>query len=141
MTQFQNEFVTVELANNATAIALSWKGYVPSAIYREALERSLDIARKHKITNWISDIRHIKIIEDKDREWAIEEWIPKAVSADCYKRQAVIMAKDIFARASARYIISAAQNQHVEVQHFTSLEEAKEWLRPADNKASDQAAY
>lgn len=139
MIQFQNEFVVVELVDNATAIVLSWKGYIPSAVYREALEKSLEIAKKHKITNWISDIRHMKILEPEDRLWVSSEWLTKAVSADCYKRQAVIMAKDIFAGASARSIISAALNQQIEVQNFTSLEEAKEWLCSGDEKTSDQA--
>ena len=136
MIQFQNDFVLVELDHNPAAIVLIWKGYIPSAVYREALEKALDIAREHQITNWISDIRQMKILEAEDREWASNVWLQNAVSANCYKKQAVIMAKDIFGGAAARYLITAALDQQVEVQNFTSLEEAKEWLRTDDDKNS-----
>ena len=131
MVQFQNEFVVVELVNNATAIVLTWKGYIPSAIYRESLEKSLDIAKEHKITNWISDIRHMKMLEAQDQAWAISVWLPKAVSAGCYKKQAVLMPEDIFGGASARNLISAALGHLVDIQSFTTMEDAKEWVHSA----------
>ncbi len=136
MIQFQNKFVVVALVNSSTAIALTWKGYIPSAVYREALEKSLLIAQEHKIENWISDIRHIKIISVQDRKWVEQAWIPNAVSSGCYKKQAVIMAEDIFAGAAARYLLTVVMDQQVETRNFTNLEEAKAWLQNVDDKAA-----
>ncbi|WP_224995712.1 hypothetical protein [Cesiribacter sp. SM1] len=128
MLQFQNDFLVIELVNNATAITLTWKGYIPSPVYREGLEKALEIAVQHNISNWISDIRLMNILDSKDREWAKSVWVPKAVSTGFYKKQAVIMAMDIFAGASARSILSAVPDQQVETKNFTSLEAAKKWL-------------
>ncbi len=128
MNQFQNEFVTVELVNNSTAILSTWKGFIPSAKYREALDKSLELAKKHNIKNWISDIRLMKVLGVKDQEWAGTEWLSKAVSAGCYKKQAVIMSEDVFGQASAKNILTTVQNQQIEFQNFTRLEDAKSWL-------------
>lgn len=49
MIQFQNDPVVVELVNDGTAVAAHWKGFIPSAKHREALEKVLEIARKQKI--------------------------------------------------------------------------------------------
>ncbi|WP_224996097.1 hypothetical protein [Cesiribacter sp. SM1] len=138
MIQFQNEFVVIELVNNATAISLCWKGFVPSAKYREALEKAIEIARKHRITNWISDIRLMKVLAVKDQEWAGTVWLPKVVSAGCYKKQAVIMPEDIFGKASASSLLTTVQNQQIEIQNFTSPEDAKQWLAQHSNKNVSQ---
>lgn len=130
MVQFKNEFVIVELVNNSTAILLTWKGFIPSQKYREALDKSLEITQKYKIKNWISDIREMKVVSVKDQEWAGTEWLSKAVTAGCYKKQAVIMPEDVFGQASAKNMITTVtvKNQQIEIQNFTSLEEAKKWL-------------
>lgn len=134
MIQFQNEFVVAELVNDSTAVVLTWKGFIPSAKYREALDKALDIAKKHKIKNWVSDIRQMKVIGVKDQEWAGTDWLGRAVAAGCYSKQAVIMAEDVFGQASAKNIITTAQNQRIEIQNFVRLEDAKSWL--AEGKLS-----
>ena len=80
MLQFQNEFITIEVVHNFTTIVLTWKGFVPSASYREAMEKALVIAQKHKIGNWISDIKQVKVLGIKDQEWCSTDWMPRAVS-------------------------------------------------------------
>jgi hypothetical protein len=142
MIQFQNDSVIVELANNATAIVLTWKGFIPSAKYREALDRSLEIAKKFKIKNWISDIRLMKVVAVKDQEWAGTEWLGKAVASGCYQKQAVIMPEDVFGQVSAKNMITIAtvQNQQIEIQNFLRMDDAKAWLVESADKQSDVMA-
>jgi len=128
MIQFQNEYVVAELVNNSTVILLTWKGFIPSAEYREALDRSLEIAKTQKISKWISDLRLMKVIRVNDQEWASTDWLSRAVLAGCYSKQAVIMADDVFAQASAQKILTTVQNKQIEIQNFTKIEEAKTWL-------------
>lgn len=128
MIQFENDFVTVELVNNSTALLATWKGFIPSSYYRDALEKSLEIAKKHKIKNWISDIKLMKVIGTPDQEWAGTTWLLNAVSAGCYEKQAVIMSEDIFGKASANKILTTVQDQAIEIQNFVRLEDAKKWL-------------
>jgi hypothetical protein len=130
MIQFQNEFIVAELVNDSTAILLSWKGFVPSIKYREALEQALTVAKKHNISNWISDIRQMKVVTVADQQWAGTEWLSKAVSSGCYKNQAVIMPEDLFGQASAKNMITTAtvHNQKIQFQNFSNLEAAKAWL-------------
>jgi hypothetical protein len=128
MVQFQSEYAKIELVNNSSTILLTWKGFIPSATYRETLDKSLEIAKKFKIKKWISDIKQIKVIGVKDQEWAGTDWLSRAVGAGCYHKQAVIMADDIFGQASAKKILTTIQNQEVEIQNFNKLEEAITWL-------------
>lgn len=128
MIRYQNESVVVKLTNKATAILLIWKGFPSCLSYRQGLEKSLEIAKEHKIINWISDISQMQAPQIKDQEWAGREWLRKAVSAGCYKNQAVIMAKDFFGDVADLNFTTTIQNLTLEFRHFTSLEDAKEWL-------------
>lgn len=128
MVQFQYDYAVAELVNNNTAILLTWKGFISSPNYRDTLEKSLEIAKKHKIQNWISDIRLMKVLGAKDQEWAGTQWLPRAVAANCYRKQAVIMAEDLFGELSAKKILSVVQDQEIEIQNFIKVEDAKKWL-------------
>lgn len=128
MIQFENDFVTVELANNSTTIIVTWKGFIPSSYYRDALTKSLEIAKTHKIKKWISDIKLMKVIGTPDQEWAGTTWLLDAVSSGCYEKQAVIMSEDIFGKASANKILTTVQDKAIEIRNFVNLEDAKKWL-------------
>ncbi|HTF80658.1 MAG TPA: hypothetical protein VL947_03000, partial [Cytophagales bacterium] len=108
MVHFESEFVKIELLSDPNAILSTWIGFVPSAKYREALEMALELAKKHKIDKWISDIKSMKVISVADQEWASTEWFSRALSAGCYRKQAVIMSDDVFGQASAKKIITTA---------------------------------
>jgi hypothetical protein len=129
MKQFENEFVKVELINDSTALLITWSGFIPSEKYRDALTRSLEIAKKYKIKNWVSDIKAMKVIAMADQEWASTEWLVKAVTGGCYHKQAVIMADDIFGQASAKKILATVANQEIEIQNFNNIQDAKAWLQ------------
>jgi hypothetical protein len=129
MVQYQSEYLKIELVNNSSTILLTWKGFIPSEIYRESLNKSLEIAKKYKIKKWISDIKQIKVVGVKDQEWAGTDWLSRAVTSGCYQKQGVIMADDIFGQASAKKILTNIQNQEIEIQNFNKLEEAIIWLK------------
>ncbi len=136
MIQFQNESVVIELANNSTVLVLTWTGFIPSAKYREALDKSLEIAKRYKIQSWVSDIRKMKVIGAKDQEWAGTDWLSRAVSNGCYRKQAVIMSEDVFGQASAKNIITTVQNQKIEIQNFMRREDALTWLAENEERMS-----
>jgi hypothetical protein len=128
MVQFKYDYAIAELVNNGTTILLTWKGFISSPNYRETLEKSLEIAKKNRIKNWISDIRLMKVLGPKDQEWAGTDWLPRAVAAGCYHKQAVIMAEDLFGELSAKKILATVQDQQIEIQNFVKVEDAKKWL-------------
>jgi len=128
MKQFESEFLKIELVNDSTAIFLTWTGFIPSDKYREGLNKSLEIAQKYKIKNWLSDIKTMKVISVADQEWVNSEWLLKAVTSGCYYKQAVIMADDIFGQASAKKMLAKVADQEIEFQNFNNLQDAKDWL-------------
>ncbi len=134
MIHFQNNYVAIELINDSTAILLTWKGFVPSAVYREGMSKALEIARKHKIVNWVSDIRLLKVLGIPDQEWAGVKWVTDATSAGCYKKQAIIMAEDVFGKLTAQNIMEYIKDPEIKLSCFPALEDAKNWLSGGENK-------
>jgi hypothetical protein len=128
MLQFENEFVKVELVSNSKILLLTWMGFIPSVKYRDACEKALEIAKKHRVKEWLSDIKQVKVVSPTDQEWVVADWAPRAVAAGCYNRQAILMPDDIFGQVSANKMIVSIKGQSVEMQNFNNLEAAKEWL-------------
>lgn len=128
MTQYESKFAKIELLNNSSIIKISWFGLIPSEEYRSVLNQALDVAKKLKITNWLTDARFIKVIRVEDQNWAMSDWMIAAVTANVYKRQAVLLPDDVFGQASAKRMISKIQGQDVEFNNFNSEALAVEWL-------------
>lgn len=128
MLQFENEYVKIELVNNSKVVKIAWIGFVPADKYKEALEKSLEIAKTHKISDWLTDARGIKVIKVESQDWAMNDWMPRAVNAGCYKRQAMVLPNDAFGKASADRMISLIGKQEVVFSNFNSEESALAWL-------------
>jgi hypothetical protein len=128
MVQFENEYVKIETLNNSKILKIVWIGFVPGDAYRAALEKSLEIAKKFKITNWLTDARTMKVVKLENQDWAMKDWMPRVVNAGCYKKQAVVLPQDLFGKASADRMISMVGNQEVAFSNFGTEESAIDWL-------------
>ena len=129
MIQLENEFVTVELVPDSKVIKITWRGFIPVDVYKEALEKSLEIARENNISCWLTDARQIKVIKLESQRWALNDWGPRAISEGCYRKQALVMPEDLFGKASTDRIISQFDNnKEVVFSNFSSEEAALEWL-------------
>lgn len=128
MVHYESKSAKIELLANSSIVKLTWLGLVPSEEYRDVLTKATELATKLKITNWLTDARFVKVIRVEDQNWAMSEWMPNAVNAGVYKRQAVILPDDIFGQASAKRMISKINGQDVEFNNFNAEATALEWL-------------
>lgn len=89
------------------------EGFIPVDVYKEALEKSLEIARENNISNWLTNAKQINVIKLESQYWALNNWAPRAISEGCYRKQAEVMPEDLFGKASTDRIISQFGNKEV----------------------------
>ncbi|HEX8505788.1 MAG TPA: hypothetical protein VF630_10500 [Hymenobacter sp.] len=109
------------------AIEAQWKGFVSSALLREATLECVQRAREHRISGWVADDRLLGPVRPVDLEWIAQEVLPQLVAVGL-KRFARIEAADplnqlLIGRAQA----IAEQQLPFELQSFTDLQEARAW--------------
>jgi hypothetical protein len=127
-TKFTNENCTISVSESI--IMMEWVGTVKEAAYKQALTEALTIAKNKQISLWLSDVTKLISMAPALQTWAMENWVPEVVGADCYKKQAVIQAGEITGKVVTHTLKNKIRNADVPVQfgEFKTHDEAFTWL-------------
>ena len=68
------------------------------------------------------------IITQKDRQWTIDDWYPRAVKAG-FRNQGLILSKDTFNELTVKQISANYDNAIITTKYFTSPSHALDWVR------------
>lgn len=112
---------------NTRALEARWKGYVSSAVLRQALTDALALAGQHGVTAWIADERRLGAVRPDDLRWVGQHLMPQLVALGV-TRVARIEATDPLNRLLIQREITASQQVlPFEVRVFGSSNEARVW--------------
>lgn len=122
-----NEYITLELDPEAGIIQHTMHRFVISAVFREAMERGLELLREHGATKWLSDDRHNGPLSNDDLEWGLNEWRPRAIALGL-KYWALVLPEAVLGRHRAQRIVEAERRRGFAVEAFAVPGEARRWL-------------
>ena len=109
------------------AIEAQWKGFVSSAVLRQATLDCVRLARQHGITGWIADDRQLGAVRPADLEWIATHVLPELIQLGV-KRFARIEAVDPLNKLLiGQAQVAAEQQLPFVLQSFTDLEAARAW--------------
>lgn len=109
------------------AIEAQWKGFVSSALLRQATLECVQLAREHHITGWIADDRRLGAVRPVDLEWIATQVLPQLIQVGI-KRFARIEAFDPLNKLLISQAQETAQQQlPFELRSFSDLEAARSW--------------
>lgn len=120
---------------NVTGVA--WKRAVTSDEYRSVFRKCLDFVRTYNTPNYLSDMTHQGSIQREDQVWMMESIMPQAIR-NGLKRIATILG-DTTQPLVHEY--NTRLNEQIgilgaEYRFFTSREDAYNWLREENERAS-----
>jgi len=121
-------FADVLFEEELNIIKIIWKAKCSSEEYRHTFEIVHNAIKKHKIENFLSDIRKQAVISPEDRKWFQEQCIPKAMKAGL-KCGAVVFDGGIFKLYYLNHISNVSKKLNLPFKFFTSIEEAENWLK------------
>jgi hypothetical protein len=101
--------------------------YIFGEALRELLTRGTAALREHGATKWVSDDRRNGALRNEDKEWADTLWKPATVAAG-WKTWAVVPPETIVGLMNIRRIVQESRALGVEVQFFSSGEDALAWI-------------
>lgn len=126
---FQQEYASIIYDETIQTIMLFWKVGATSNEYRNTLN-SLLLGMEHfQTTRVIVDTTHLGTIHPDEQEWSISDWTVRAISCG-YTHLAIILPDDIFTQVSVEDTMSLVSDQILVSHYFTSLDEAKDWIKP-----------
>jgi hypothetical protein len=144
MTYFEDEFLFIEQEPQSNIAIMKWKGLAKSDDYRNGYNTFLDMLKnkEKKSALWLFDFTNGKVIDIKDQQWTINEWIPSLSEINDFilKRIAIIPSSDVFNKVAARIIMNKlVQISEPDISYFDNTEEAINWLNEATKEEEEES--
>lgn len=130
---YQTEKVKMYIDKEVPCLVNEWLGFLTSKDFREAIIKLVELLAKHSPNfgklNMLADTRKLNVVSPKDLDWINEEINPQYVKSGA-SFEAFVIPEDIFGEKSVKkYIESTTSEGIFTVKMFTTIEEAKEWLK------------
>lgn len=101
----------------------SWKGYVPTELFRQVIDATVAQVRQQKVLFLISDTSEQKVVSSSDAEYAAS--VMSGMIDNGLKAMAFVIPENVFTKFSLKKF-SDAGHQDV-VAYFDSLADARKW--------------
>jgi len=124
MQLIYNENVELIYDPDSFELLQTWKGFVPSGLFREVIDTSLYFIRSNKVDLLISDTSRQKVISGNDAEYAAS--VLDAMFTAGLFAMAFVLPQDVFTRFSLKKFADAGIDAD-RVGYFNKIEDARKW--------------
>lgn len=101
----------------------SWKGYVPTELFRQVIDATVAHVRQHKVLFLISDTSEQKVVSSSDAEYAAS--VMSVMTDNGLKAMAFVIPENVFTKFSLKKFSDAGHGDVV--AYFDSLADARKW--------------
>jgi len=108
-------------------VVLRFDGFIDGEDLRNAALSVLKLLKRHGARKVLTDSREMKALTQEDQRWIDVEWQGKARGVGL-AYDAVVLPKSAVAKMSVAAVLKKMPGT-IEFAHFSSPEQAKEWLR------------
>jgi signal transduction histidine kinase len=125
---------------NATGVV--WKTNVASEEYRSVFRKCLDFVRTYNTPNYLSDMTYQGSISQEDQQWMMDSIMPHAIK-NGLKRIATVIGDTTppLVQSYNQRLHEHVATMGAEYRFFASRDDAYEWLREENEKASIVSLY
>jgi hypothetical protein len=109
------------------AVCIEWQSWASSAEFVAALDAGLLCLTEHRGSRFLADCTAMKAVKQFDQEWLDQDWFPRVLALGL-RRMAVVTPKSGLVRMNVKDMMARVPATKLEVAHFATVAEAKEWL-------------
>jgi hypothetical protein len=126
-------FVQIDWDEKSQAIVAEWKGSARGEAYRSALDRSLELVRRHKARRWLAImLESTGVLPPEDAEWLQHDWFPRLLAAGG-RRFAIVLPAAGLAALQLNRIKKSIDEEKDDVhtfanRYFDDVKKARAWL-------------
>ncbi len=130
MILFQQPYLTIEYDEASRCLSQHWKGYAKSEQFRAGILKSIELFREKRPSKLISNTKELAVISNEDTNWAATYATPIMIGHGL-RYMAFIVPINVFTQVSVNNFKNKTEDK-LQLQYFTDLAKAKEWLQQAD---------
>lgn len=138
MQTFSNKITDIYYDEKLNILRITYKGFALSGLYRQAVEKTFDIAFENRCIRWLIIQDEFRGVSPNDTQWLAETWSPKIaqkfkeIGIDERRKTAIVKAGDIFTDYIARRVADDLQSEE-ENRIFDNEEAALKWLLASED--------
>ncbi len=118
---------TVRWDEPSKTVVVEWDGWANTAEFSGLLDAEVKALENHSGSKLLADCRRQRVLNPADQDRADEEWVPRVLDAGL-KRFAVVLPESEMAAAHLRDRLGKVSKTAMQIDYFTTVEEAREWL-------------
>ncbi len=133
MQHFSNKITDIHYDEELDIIRINYKGFAISNLYRQAVEKTLEVALENRCTKWLITQHDFRGVSPNDTQWLAETWSPqivrkfKELGIDERRKTAIVKSEDVFADYIARRVADDLQAEE-DNKIFDNEQDALTWL-------------
>jgi hypothetical protein len=105
-----------------------WKGVFASGErLRNILDELISALEQKHASVILADAREMHVIGEKDQEWILNSWYPRAVTAG-FRHQGLILSKDTYNELAVKNISRQYDSSIVTTSYFSTYSDALKWI-------------
>jgi hypothetical protein len=105
-----------------------FRKHVWGSMFRDALNRGLEVLVEHGGNKWLSDDRANAALSQDDTDWAMNDWFPRVKKAG-WKYWAIVLPEHVIGQMNMKRFISTYSGKGLVVQVFDNPASALQWLK------------
>ena len=123
----QKPYTEVSYDEENRVIITKWKGSLNVEQVRATLVFKAAFIEQHQVSKNLNDHTELKVLSPEVQQYLVEEG-HVALEQVGLRKIAVKLARDIFAQATVRRVNKAENTEKLQIEVFSSYEEAYDWL-------------
>jgi hypothetical protein len=127
MDEFKSKYVEINALKEEGILTVKFIGFIPLEEFKKVLQVEYELIEKHQLTKVLIDIRELSTYASGAPELIKEEWFPKVKSLGM-KFIAFVQPQAALAKMGMKKAHNVSPDTQINMQHFGSMEEAKNWL-------------
>ena len=130
---FESTYGTVSFDTELQANLMIWTTPPSSREFREGMNKLADQINERGVADILTDTTHLGAIDPDDQVWSATTWTDRITKVSGRRKLALILPEEIFTQISVADTMAMVQDA-VEMKYFSSLQEAKAWVKIKESK-------
>ncbi|MCA8832275.1 hypothetical protein [Hymenobacter pini] len=115
-----------------------WQGPLTDTAFQLAFNRLLVQSQQLRVTRWLADVSHVPIVGSDEQAWLSETWLPGFAELPV-RTVALVLPTNLHNQLVVESILADGRRlAQAEVQFFSDVVSALDWLTGADEQAAEQ---
>lgn len=128
---YQSKYQKIQFDTETAIIHNTWLSdsfMMTAEDYKSELTKLVQLIEQHSATRQLIDTLQFQFTIDIDLQTWTDEEVNRRSREIGVQKVAFVIAKEIFSQMSIEQTMDGAEGKEMEVQYFTSEEDARQWL-------------